>query len=133
MLPTITVLVVDDIPLSLHYTQAALRKLGFEEVYSAQHCTEALEVVVRHTIGLVLVGLQMPGMTGLELIARLRSRSDFRTLPVILMTSEEGSSRAEDKGRMKPNAYLVKPFTIAKFGETITRVLKECGHTVCST
>ena len=133
MLPTITVLVVDDIPLSLHYTQAALRKLGFEEVYSAQHCTEALEVVVRHTIGLVLVGLQMPGMTGLELIARLRSRSDFRTLPVILMTAEEGSSRAEDKGRMKPNAYLVKPFTIAKFGGTITRVLKECGHTVCST
>ena len=133
MLPSIKVLVVDDTPLSLHYTQGALRNLGFEEVYSAQHCTEALEVVVRHTIGLVLVGLQMPGMTGLELIARLRSRSDFRTLPVILMTAEEGSSRAEDKGRMKPNAYLVKPFTIAKFGGTITRVLKECGHTVCST
>ncbi len=130
MLSSITVLVVDDDPLSLHYTRAALRSLGFGEAYSVQNGTEALEVVAQQAIGLVVADWQMPGMTGLELIMRLRSRSDSRGLPVILITAADRSSRVNETGRMKPNAYIIKPFTIAKFGETITRVLKECGHTV---
>lgn len=130
MLSSITVLVVDDDPLSLHYTRAALRSLGFGEAYSAQNGTEALEVVAQQTIGLVLANFQLPGMTGLELVMKLRAGRHSKDIPVILMTGRDCSTRADEALRMKPSAYVIRPFTIAKFRETVTRVLRECGHTV---
>lgn len=72
---------------------------------------------------LVLVDLKMPRMTGMELLAHLRSDSRFRHLPVVMMTSSnhtEDLVAAYDNG---VNAYVRKPLEFTEFSAIVRHLM----------
>jgi CheY-like chemotaxis protein len=58
---------------------------------------------------LVLLDLKLPHMSGLELLAWMRSRSAFKRLPVVVLTSSSESSDVNRAYELGANSYLVKP------------------------
>ena len=79
-----TVLVVDDKEILRDSVAVALRRPGFA-VVSAGDAASALEVIARKRPDVVVTDLKMPGMTGIELIERIREVDE--DLPIILMTA----------------------------------------------
>jgi len=104
-----TVLVVDDEPQLLRLVEETLRAVG-HQVVAVTRSEEALEMTESHQFDLVVLDVMMPGMSGIELLARLRENTATRDLPVLLLSAlSEGSDRV--KGLQAGAAdYLCKPF-----------------------
>ena len=71
---------------------------------------------------LVLLDLKMPRMDGLQLLQAMKSDSDMRTIPVVMMTSsrEEGDLLASYG--LGVNSYVVKPVDFSEFAERIAQI-----------
>jgi two-component system chemotaxis response regulator CheY len=71
---------------------------------------EALRELPRVSYDLILTDINMPDINGLELVSFVRNNAAFRSIPLVIV-STEGSERDRDKGlRLGADAYLVKPF-----------------------
>ena len=95
----IHVLVVDDIGANLRLLDAVLTPRGFV-VDTAASGAEALERLVELPIDIVLLDVNMPGMTGYEVCRRIRDDERTRLLPVVMVTAapEEERIRALEAG-----------------------------------
>ena len=71
---------------------------------------EALRHLPRDDFDLVVTDINMPDINGLELVSFLKSNARYRSIPLVIV-STEGSDRDRDKGLgLGADAYLVKPF-----------------------
>lgn len=75
---------------------------------------------------LLLLDLKMPRMTGLEVLAWVRERSEFQSLTVIMFTSSTQDRDVKSAFALKANAYLVKPPDPAR----LLRIVADLQH-VC--
>jgi two-component system phosphate regulon response regulator PhoB len=113
-----TVLVVEDeahIATMLRYN---LEKAGFT-VFEVNSGDEALHQIAEYKPDAVLLDWGLPGVSGYEVCRQIRASSEFRTLPVIMLTArgdEVDKVRALDNGA---DDYVTKPF---KVGELIARL-----------
>jgi len=108
------VLVVEDNAMNRKLARNALRSSGFE-VLEATTADEALELLTRERVDLVLMDLQLPGMDGLEATRRLKARPETAALPVVALTAhvrEVDEQRALDAGC---SGYITKPIRLAEF------------------
>ncbi|GJQ28183.1 MAG: acetoacetate metabolism regulatory protein AtoC [Phycisphaerae bacterium] len=101
------VLVVDDKEMMRDSVATTLRRAGFE-VEIAADAQAAIDAAMRQRPGAVVTDMRMPGMTGIELIERLRSLDD--DLPVILMTAFGTIETAVKAMKLGAFDYLTKPF-----------------------
>jgi CheY-like chemotaxis protein len=103
------VLVVDDDPNVGDMLQDLLVDLGYV-VKHALDGTEALRLVPVFKPDVVLLDLQLPGMSGVEVLDRLRR--DHPTVPVIIVTGNDDVEVARRTLRGGAFDYLSKPFTV---------------------
>ncbi|HEX5338710.1 MAG TPA: sigma-54 dependent transcriptional regulator [Gallionella sp.] len=92
-------------------------ELSRYQVLTAGDGEQALEVLKTQAVGLVVTDVQMPNMTGLQLLHEIKSR--WPHLPVLLMTAYGVISQAVEAMREGACDYLVKPFEV---GELLARV-----------
>lgn len=104
------VLVVDDEPLVLHYVRAILTRNGFE-VFEAQDGLEALQVASQHQCDLVITDCMMPGLSGPQLVARLKEQ-DYPA-NYLLISGYSPQAVGSDL------PFLSKPFTGAQLMDAI--------------
>ena len=105
---TSRVLVVDDIPANVRLLESKLQA-EYLDVRTAANGREALEIVDRERIDLVLLDVMMPDMTGFEVCATLKSNARTAHVPVIIVTSLD---QAEDRVKgLESGAddFLTKP------------------------
>ena len=113
-----TVLIVDDVPENLQVLGKMLDEHGIEFSYATSG-REALEAVDFHAPDLILLDVNMPGMTGYEVCETLKSKDDTKDIPVIFLTAQsdqEDIIKGLDLGGID---YITKPFNSR---ELITRV-----------
>lgn len=118
-------IVVDDDPVDVRFVMRAFSDAGSPveithvadaEVASARLATEAFDYI--------LLDINMPGTSGMDLLKRLRGRSRTAVTPVIMLSSSSSTvdvNRAYENGA---NAYAVKPSTLSgyrEFAEGFTR------------
>jgi CheY-like chemotaxis protein len=101
------VLVVDDDPELRELIQVALTREGYQVVH-AQDAFEGLEVLAREGADVALFDVMMPGMDGLELLARVREHD--MELRVIVMTAMSTPSTVVSAMREQACDFLAKPF-----------------------
>ena len=102
-----TVLVVDDKELLRDSVAVTLQRVGFT-VLGAGSGDAALEIVARRRPDAVVTDLKMPGMTGLDLVERIRDVDD--DLPIILMTAFGTVETAVQALKLGAFDYITKPF-----------------------
>lgn len=73
--------------------------------------------------GMMVVDAQMPGMDGFELVRLLKANPRYRTLPVLMLTSDGARGDAEKCRLLGIDAYLTKPVTQTDLLQTLSRVL----------
>ncbi len=123
LLNGIRVLAVDDNELNLMFLKTMTAKLNVR-FYEAANGKEALELLEKEQIDIVLTDIEMPEMNGHELIAAIRKLGKPRNkVPVIIMSGS--GEKAEDKKSKKETAgVLVKPFTESELVKKIIAALK---------
>ncbi len=120
---TPTLLIVDDSAAMRSLMAATIETLGTVRVLQAANGFEALRILPREQIDLILTDINMPDINGLELLSFVRTNPIYRDLPVIII-STEGSRQDIDRGlSLGANEYLVKPFIPATLLELIQRLL----------
>ncbi|HSY65778.1 MAG TPA: response regulator transcription factor, partial [Terriglobales bacterium] len=110
-----TVLVVDDEPQIRRVLRATLSSNGYE-VVEAKSGQEAIEMVVAERPDLILLDVNMPGMSGLEACTKIRMSFDGPIMMVTVRNAERDKIAALDAGA---DDYVVKPFAI---GELLARI-----------
>ena len=103
------VLIVDDSP-SVRRVVGNMLKQNQWEVQMARDGVEALEMISYETPAAVLLDIEMPRMDGYELIATIRSQEQYRTLPLIVLTSRAASKHQQRAVQLGANDYVVKPY-----------------------
>lgn len=103
------ILVVDD-SLTVRNALSELLSAHGYAVRTARDGLEALELVQAAAPALVILDLEMPRMNGLELAAHLRSNTDTRLLPLILITSRSSAKHRTQAELAGIDLYLTKPY-----------------------
>jgi two-component system chemotaxis response regulator CheY len=103
------VLVVDDSQSIRNEVSDALGLAGFE-VLEARDGTEALERLADHAgIGLVVLDVNMPGISGLDVLEHILTKYPGRDLPVLMLTTEAERSLIDRAKRAGAKGWLLKP------------------------
>src|SRR6266700_172948 len=103
------ILVVDDSPSVRRVVGTMLKQHGWE-VQVARDGVEALEMISNETPAGVLLDIEMPRMDGYELMATVRAQAQYRTLPIVILTSRAASKHQQRAMQLGASAYVVKPY-----------------------
>jgi two-component system chemotaxis response regulator CheY len=118
-------LLVDDSSTFRGMIKKTLRLSGVPvgRVFEAANGKEALAIVEREWVDLILADVHMPVMAGSELVARLSSDPVLKSIPVILLTSEGNTPRVEAMKSQGVCAYLRKPCSPEALREAVVGVI----------
>lgn len=105
------ILIAEDSPTMRSLIVSTIAAQGDYEVVEAANGFEALRVLPREKVDLVITDINMPDINGLELVSFIKQNSNYQNTPLIII-STEGSERDREKGlALGADAYLVKPFS----------------------
>jgi two-component system chemotaxis response regulator CheY len=105
------ILIVEDSPPMRSLLVSALEDLDSPaKLIEVESGFEALRVLPREPFDLILTDINMPDINGLELVSFVKNEEQYRSIPLIIV-STEGSDRDREKGMsLGADAYVVKPF-----------------------
>lgn len=119
------ILVVDDNPGTADTLARAIARISPNlEVISAVDAESALQAAGEQPIDLVITDMMMPGLNGFDLIERLRKRAKSNRFYSILVTAYDVPGLRESARRMQVEHVLIKPFSLEKISQIVTRALE---------
>ena len=105
------ILVVDDFQTMRRIIRNYLRQLGFNNVEEAEDGDVALEKLKESEFDFVITDWNMPKMTGIDLLKKIRAENNFKNIPVLIITAEAEKENVVQAAQAGVNDYIVKPFT----------------------
>lgn len=120
---TIKVLIVDDFATMRRILKNILKKIGFTNIIEADDGSNALKVLEKEKVDLVISDWNMPKMTGLELLKAVRSNAAFKDLPFLMVTAEAQKQNIIEAVQAGVSNYVVKPFTEEVITEKLEKIL----------
>ncbi|WP_439814752.1 response regulator [Zavarzinia sp. CC-PAN008] len=117
-----TVLIVEDNPLNMKLFHDLLEAHGYATLQTKDGM-EALELAREHRPDLILMDIQLPEVSGLEVTKWIKEDDDLRSIPVLAITAfamKGDEERIRDGGC---EAYIAKPISVASFIATVKRFL----------
>jgi two-component system alkaline phosphatase synthesis response regulator PhoP len=116
------VLVVDDEIHIVHVVAIKLRNNGYE-VITAANGSEAYELACSERPDIVVTDFQMPLMTGLELVEKIRQTESIKDVPIIMLTARSFAIEDEQKQQLAISECLSKPFSPKELLRSVEDVL----------
>jgi two-component system chemotaxis response regulator CheY len=117
-------LVVDDFSTMRRIVRNLLKELGYTNVDEAEDGAIALARLKAEKFDFVVSDWNMPNMTGIELLKRIRAEPSLKSLPVLMITAEARRENIIEAAQNGANGYIVKPFTAATLDEKLTKIFK---------
>ena len=117
-----TILIVDDYPDALDVWDLYLRASGFD-VLRAEDGNEALRTACEHVPDLVVMDLELPGLSGCQVASALRERAETRHIPLIASTGHSLPAKLDEARRSGFDLILIKPCDPAELVDAIRRHL----------
>jgi two-component system cell cycle response regulator DivK len=118
-----TVLIVEDNELNMKLFNDLLEAHGYATLKTA-HGNEAMELAPRHRPDLILMDIQLPEVSGLEVTRWLKADPELKSIPVIAVTAFAMKGDEERIREGGCEAYLSKPISVAKFLATVRSFLE---------
>ena len=116
------ILVVDDSALMRSFAKGSLKQLKLNNVGEAENGEEALLKLREERYDLILSDLHMPNMDGLELLRTVRSDSNLKDIPFIMMTLDGKKDVLLEAVKEGLNDYIMKPVTAGALGQKLKKV-----------
>ncbi|MFC3853339.1 chemotaxis response regulator CheY [Salinispirillum marinum] len=118
------ILVVDDFSTMRRIVKNLLRDLGFSNTHEADDGSTAWPMLQSGDFDFLVTDWNMPGMTGIELLQKVRADERLKTLPVLMVTAEAKRDQIVAAAQAGVNGYVVKPFTAAALKEKIEKIFE---------
>ncbi len=116
------VLVVDDFSTMRRIVKNILRQIGFTNIVEADDGTTAWETLNKDKIDFIISDWNMPNMTGIELLRKVRGSEEFGDLPFLMVTAEAQQENIIEAVQAKVSNYIVKPFTAETMKQKIDKI-----------
>ena len=120
--PNMRILIVDDFSTMRRIIKNILRQLDLNNVVEADDGTTAWEVLNKDHIDFIISDWNMPQMTGIELLRKVRASEDFGHLPFLMVTAEAQQSNIIEAAQARVSNYIVKPFTAEPMKQKIDKI-----------
>ncbi len=123
---SIKALIVDDSSVMRKIVERSLRQAGLDlaQVLEAGNGSEALGVLQREKVDLILSDINMPVMDGLEFVRQLQAFPDAKRVPIVMITTEGSESHVVQALQLGAKGYIRKPFTPDQVKEHVVPLLK---------
>ncbi len=121
---SIKVLIVDDFATMRRILKNILKQLDFKNLVEADDGTTAWEVLESQEIDLIISDWNMPKMTGLELLKKVRASDKYKTKPFLMVTAEAQKQNVIEAVQAGVSNYVVKPFTAEAISDKLSKILK---------
>ena len=119
-----TVLIVEDNELNMKLFNDLLEAHGYATIQTKSG-VEAVELARRHRPNLILMDIQLPEVSGLEVTQWLKDDEELRTIPIVAITAFAMKGDEEKIRQGGCEAYLSKPISVVKFLETVRNYVTE--------
>jgi len=119
-----TIMVVDDNPDIITIVKTILEGRGYT-VFSACSGPELLNMLPNQKPDLIILDIMMPEMDGLEVLTRLKGKTETATIPVILLTAKVQYEDVLGGYKLGADYYITKPFTSTQLVNGINLLLGE--------
>ncbi len=116
------VLVVDDFSTMRRIIKNILRQIGFTNVVEADDGTTAWDILNKDKVEFIISDWNMPQMTGIELLRKVRASEEFADLPFLMVTAEAQQENIIEAVQAKVSNYIVKPFTADVMKQKIDKI-----------
>lgn len=117
-----TILAVDDSASIRQMVSFTLKSAGYE-VVEAMDGMDGLDKAKARSVNLILTDQNMPRMDGLTLIRSLRALPQYKTTPILMLTTESSEAMKSQGRAAGATGWLVKPFDPQKLIEVVRKVI----------
>ncbi len=117
------VLIVDDFPTMRRILKNVLRQIHVENTLEAQNGKEALDLLRKEEVDMIICDLLMPEMTGLELLRVCKDDPQISHIPFIMVTAEAQKKTVMEAIKAGVDNYITKPFTPDRLQDAINKVM----------
>ena len=121
-----TILVVEDNELNMKLFRDLLEVQGYR-VLQTRDGMEALKLARQHRPDLILMDIQLPGVSGLEVTKWIKDDNTLKAIPIIAVTAFAMKGDEEKIRRGGCEAYLAKPISVMNFLKTVEQFLGARG------
>ena len=122
----IKVLIVDDHAI---LREGLIRIVGFdpeiEVAGSVKNASEAINFLSGMPVDIVILDINMPEVSGLDLLEFLRRRAEWKNLPVIMLSTEAADVTVDKAMKLGANGYVMKPVTIEELERAVNNALQK--------
>ena len=120
-------LIVDDFSTMRRIVRGLLKEIGYNNAEEAEDGAVALNMLKNNKFDFVVSDINMPNMSGFDLLAAIKKEESLKHLPVLMVTAE---ARKEDIVRAAQDGAagsIVKPFTKATLEEKVAKIMQKLG------
>jgi len=118
-------LIVDDFSTMRRIVRNLLKEIGYNNADEAEDGVAALAKLRGGNFDFVVSDVNMPNMTGFELLAQIRADEHLKALPVLMVTAEAKKENILAAAQAGASGYIVKPFTKATLEEKVMKIVQK--------
>lgn len=116
------VLIVDDFPVMRKIIVNNLQQISSCKISEASDGEEALAKLQSETFDLLITDWNMPKLSGLDLVKKLKADPKLAKLPILMVTAESKKEQIVVAAKAGVNGYILKPFTPETLKEKLTKM-----------
>lgn len=124
----IKILVVDDFSTMRRIVKNLLKELGFNDFDEADDGATAWPMIQTGKYDFIVSDWNMPKMTGIDLLRRVRADQQLKDTPFLLITAEAKRSQILEAAQAGVDGYIVKPFTATTLNEKIEKIFERVAQ-----
>jgi DNA-binding response OmpR family regulator len=117
------VLVVEDSPIQVRLLQHALQQDGYRPMIAQTGRAAVTSLIDEPDMGLVIVDLCLPELTGFTLLSLMQGHPQWHTIPVLVTSGLADAMSVRRVARLGVRHYLLKPYGVTQLREAIQQVL----------
>ena len=120
-----SVMIVDDSRSMRAFVRRVMDLSGFEvgSCLNAGNGAEALTLLNENQVDIILTDINMPEMNGEDFVRRLEEQERFRSIPVVVVSTDATENRIHRMLELGAKGYVVKPFSPESLRNELERVL----------
>ncbi len=112
---------VDDSKTMRDMVSFTLKGAGFE-VVEAEDGVKALALLAKTSVDAIITDVNMPNMDGVTLVKQLRAQAKFKSIPILMLTTEGGEDKKQAGRAAGATGWIVKPFAPDKLLQVVNKV-----------